>query len=273
LDTKAYIESGILESYALGLCNEAESEDVQRLCKTYPELQTELEQIRSALYGYAQRHAQDPPAFVKKNIFDTIDHLEKTAVRILDETEMVEAKVIPISKNYRFAIAASIALFVLSSVANIILYQKWRLADEQVLTLNAEKSLLSENDKTNHVKLDLMQKDMDVMGSPEVQKVMMKGVAKSPESMAMVFWNKATREVFLQVKNLPQPATGKQYQLWAIVDGKPVDAGMLPINNSGDSSLMRMKDFGSAQAFAITLENEGGSPVPTMTEMYVMGAI
>ena len=34
-----------------------------------------------------------------------------------------------------------------------------------------------------------------------------------------------------------------------------------------------MKSIGSAQAFAITLENAGGSPTPTMTAMVVMGAV
>lgn len=34
-----------------------------------------------------------------------------------------------------------------------------------------------------------------------------------------------------------------------------------------------MKAVKNAQAFAITLENEGGSPTPTMEEMFVMGTI
>jgi len=37
--------------------------------------------------------------------------------------------------------------------------------------------------------------------------------------------------------------------------------------------IQKMKSFGKAEAFAITLEKEGGSPTPTMTEMYVMAKI
>ncbi len=88
----------------------------------------------------------------------------------------------------------------------------------------------------------------------------------------MVYWNKASKEVFIEIKNLPVPEAGKQYQLWAIVNGKPVDAGMITLTQ-GDSSLHKMKNFDAVQAFAITLEKEGGSPSPTLTEMYVMGAI
>ena len=59
---------------------------------------------------------------------------------------------------------------------------------------------------------------------------------------------------------MQQTPTGKQYQLWAIVDGKPVDAGV--INNC--IGLCKMKKIDHAEAFAITLEKEGGSPTPTL---------
>ena len=84
--------------------------------------------------------------------------------------------------------------------------------------------------------------------------------------------NKKSKEVFIELHKLPKPETGKQYQLWAIVDGKPVDAGMITMTE-GDTSLHRMKDFESAQAFAITLEKEGGVPSPTLSELYVLGSI
>jgi hypothetical protein len=35
--------------------------------------------------------------------------------------------------------------------------------------------------------------------------------------------------------------------------------------------VQKMKTFGSADAFAITLEKSGGSPAPTMSELYVLG--
>jgi anti-sigma-K factor RskA len=61
-----------------------------------------------------------------------------------------------------------------------------------------------------------------------------------------------------------------QYQLWAIADGKPVDAGMY---TEEKDSKIALANITNAQAFAITLEKKGGSPVPTMENMYVMGEI
>ena len=88
--------------------------------------------------------------------------------------------------------------------------------------------------------------------------------------LADVYWH-TSKKVFLEIKNLPDAPTGKQYQLWAIVDGKPVDMGMYSAKE--DSTVQEMKSVDNAQAFAITLEKEGGNATPTMEEMYVMGTI
>ena len=71
---------------------------------------------------------------------------------------------------------------------------------------------------------------------------------------------------------MPAAPTGKQYQLWAIVDGSPVDAGMIT-TDKGSYSIQKMKSFGKADAFAITLEKTGGSPTPTMSEMVVISEL
>ncbi len=61
-----------------------------------------------------------------------------------------------------------------------------------------------------------------------------------------------------------------QYQLWAIEDGQPVSAGMY---TEDKDSRIALANIPKAQAFAITLEKEGGSKAPTMENMFVMGEI
>ena len=60
----------------------------------------------------------------------------------------------------------------------------------------------------------------------------MPGLEKSPESAVVALWNQQTNQVYLDVQNLPAAPAGKQYQLWGIVDGTPVDMGMLDQNFS-----------------------------------------
>jgi anti-sigma-K factor RskA len=55
-----------------------------------------------------------------------------------------------------------------------------------------------------------------------------------------------------------------------LVNGKPVDVGLLTADCNG---LCKLKTIPEAQAFAITLENKGGSATPHLDQLYVMGKI
>lgn len=81
---------------------------------------------------------------------------------------------------------------------------------------------------------------------------------------------KNTGEVYIDPGNLPEAPEGMQYQLWGIVDGKPVDAGMIVTKKGNKYRMQKMKTFGKAEAFAVTLETMGGNPTPK-GQMYVMG--
>lgn len=269
MNTSEYISSGILESYVLGFCSAAEAAEVEHMCSLYPEVKAELDEIQVSLNDYAGSHAATPKASTRSKIFAEIDMLagHEPVGSAIESGK--SAGIIPM---WRYLAAASIVLLGLSIIGNVVFYTRWKAANEQVIALNNEKNVLADNLKTNQVKLGEMNNSMAVMGDPGMTRVMMKGLPKSPESLAIIYWNKQNSQVYIDVKSLPVPAEGKQYQLWAIVDGKPVDAGMLPVEGIA-GVMMKMKDFPSAQAFAITLEKEGGSASPTMEEMIVMGAI
>ena len=115
-------------------------------------------------------------------------------------------------------------------------------------------------------------KDMKIMKDKNYKMVELKGLEKSPNSNVIAFWNPETKKLYAGVMNLPVPPPGKQYQLWALSNGKPVDAGVMDVDPS-DKSLHEMKSTVDAQAFAVTLEPKGGSINPTMDQMYVMGKI
>jgi anti-sigma-K factor RskA len=71
---------------------------------------------------------------------------------------------------------------------------------------------------------------------------------------------------------MPSNDADHQYQLWALVNGKPVDLGVFDANGKLEG-LQVMKNIGEAQTFAVTLEPKGGSISPTMSQLMVMGNI
>jgi mannose-6-phosphate isomerase-like protein (cupin superfamily) len=74
---KEYIESGILESYILGITNAEESAEVEEMSAAHNEIRTELNMIRESIEKYAELHAIEPPITIKPFLLATIDYTER----------------------------------------------------------------------------------------------------------------------------------------------------------------------------------------------------
>jgi anti-sigma-K factor RskA len=68
---------------------------------------------------------------------------------------------------------------------------------------------------------------------------------------------------------MPELPSDAQYQLWALIDGKPADLGVF--NTPKDKVFLKMKNTQKADAFAITIEKKGGSVSPTLVKMQSYG--
>ncbi|MDA9555841.1 anti-sigma factor, partial [Pelobium sp.] len=119
------------------------------------------------------------------------------------------------------------------------------------------------------------EEELSVFTDANFKMVKLKGTPNSPESNILVAWNPKAQKVMIDLQNMKMPQNDQehQYQLWALVDGKPVDLGVFDANQKGDELMKTMKSIGVAQAFAVTLEPRGGSVSPTLDKMMVMGAI
>lgn len=110
---------------------------------------------------------------------------------------------------------------------------------------------------------------LQLMSDTNVVKVAMKGIAGKEGNLATVYWNSKSKDVYVLANKLPKAPEGKQYQLWALVKGKPIDAGMLNDCNG----VCKLKNTQQADIFAITLEKKGGSPTPDLSQLYVLGKV
>jgi hypothetical protein len=158
----------------------------------------------------------------------------------------------------------------LNIIGNLYFYNKLNNTERQMAeVINENTRMKTEYGK---IKNDMDKKTTDIkMVMNRQNKVIdMKGMEIAPESFATVYWNPNTKQVMLNVESLPMPPNDMQYQLWALKDGKPVDAGVFSMD--GDMHMMSAK-IESADAFAVTLEKMGGSPVPTLDRLYMMGKI
>lgn len=277
MNTQEYIQSGIIESYVLGMASPAEMAELEQLCLQFPEIKQALNNFEIALEKNALANAAPPPPNLKKAILSQLNTEFKSAPTIIEpvsfsrteESEISTTPVVSMKSTSRFLAAASIILLVISGGMNIYFYSKFKETTQQYQALVLEKNTLQANNQIMQTKSLDMFNSMQMMTDPNMQKVSMPGIAGKESNYATVFWDKKTKDVYLLPNKLPQPANGKQFQLWAIVDGKPVDAGML----SDCAGLCKMKNIPNASMFAITLEQMGGSPTPTLSEMYVAGKV
>ena len=273
MNTREYIESGIIETYVLGMASPEEAAELETLCLQFPEIKAALTAFEETLEKNAMANAIPPPPDVKKSLFKELESsFAKTSLPAeLNQTALPSqpTPVVAMNSFSRYFAAAAIILLVISAGLNIYFYNKFTETTNQYQALLLEKNTLQANNQIMQTKsLDLFN-SMQMMADPNMQKVSMPGVPGKEANYATVFWDAKSKDVYLLPNKLPQPAQGKQYQLWAIVDGKPVDAGVM-----GDcAGLCKMKNIPAASMFAITLEKAGGSSSPTLSEMYVAGKV
>ncbi len=272
------ISSGLLELYVLGKTNEQETAQVLAWKAQYPEVGAELLAIEDSLEQYDLAKAVSPSLDTKKNLLTAIKNTKVETIEKVEKIEKVEevaapvvpmntAVVKPMSNTLKYAAAAVAILFVVSAINNFSTYTKCKKANDALAV--AEQKINNQNEE-----LVSLKNNLEVPLNNSSQQVVLKGTATAPTSTAKIFWIRNTGDVYVEASGLPEAPTGMQYQLWAIIDGKPVDAGMIAYNKKGQKyNIQKMKAFGKAQAFAITLEKEGGSPTPTMEKMYVMSEI
>ncbi|MBP7345463.1 MAG: anti-sigma factor [Sediminibacterium sp.] len=275
MNTQEYIQSGIIESYVLGMASSAEAAELEQLCLQYPEIKQALTDFEIALEANALSKAVTPPPHLKQQIFTALKADFVTQENKLVEntpplvTPLNEVPVVQMNPPRSYLAVASIILLLISGGMNIYFYSKFKETTQQYQALVLEKNTLQANNQIMQTKSLDMFNSMQMMTDPNMQKVSMPGIAGKESNYATVFWDMKSKDVYILPNKLPQPAVGKQYQLWAIVDGKPVDAGVI----SDCAGLCKMKNIPAASMFAITLEKSGGSETPTLSEMYVAGKV
>jgi anti-sigma-K factor RskA len=276
MNVKEIIESGLIELYAMNALSAAETAQVETWAAQFPEIRAEIEEAQAALELYAQAHAIEPPADMKTKIMANFeaDFGGKTGEKETEKPtntpqnrpistmeEKPDAKP-NFGKTLPWAVAGMALVMALS------FFVKSKNTASELSDCQKESAQLIQ---TQQVIVNLEQK-MNILRSVNTKSIELK-TAPNPslpkDLLVKVYWNAKEKATLLSILTLPKPPKGKQYQLWAIV-GKspPIDAGVIAYDLT---AMQEMKIFEKADAFAITLENEGGNVAPTLNEMKVLG--
>ena len=274
MNIQEWTNSGIIESYVMGELSEPEAREVETMAERYPEVKAEIAETEMALEGLARKAAVKPRAGLKDDLFSKIDtNRAETKDEGAQTTEATQPKIVEIRSNNRpwqWLSAAAVSLLILSTVFAFYYRDQWQAAKSQLANYIAQERELSQQYQALRSDYEELQEERsNVFTNPDFQQVRLKGTDVAPSAFALVYWNDASDQVYLNPAGLPEPGAGKQYQLWGIVDGQPASAGVF----DSKDELLAMQQIDGAAAFAITLEPEGGSENPTLDAMYVLGEV
>ena len=268
MNIQEYISSGVLESYVMGELSEQEMRKVECMALVHEDISKELKSIEESFEMLVMDTAVSPSAGLKAKIWADIEGAKKQEVPVVAMNTVEEIN--KDSSGFNWARAASVAAVVGLAALTWVNY-----ADKKELTaqLNQQKNAQIEIDqKLSETRLNLehVSEELAIVTSVEYVPVVMKGTDNAPSSLAQVYWSAGNQDVYLRVAEMAPLPAGKVYQLWALDGGVPVDAGTFTPDEKG---LIRMKNIVSGQAFAVTIEDEGGAATPALETLQVIGNV
>lgn len=247
-----YIDSGILEQFVLGLTTPEQNAEILQYKKAYPEIAKEIAHIENTIEQFGQAFAKPMPQSVKDKVLNEINKSSKVQSQNASPWKWI-------------------SIFSILLLAGI-LYSFWNLNNIQKKQIQLLENKIAIQDSLkiqDSLALLDCSNQLSFIKGKDVQRIKLGGTEKSPQSIANIYYDKNNHRVVLDDIELPETPTDKQYQLWAIVDNKPIDLGVFDLTKKPINIEFKFDSLPSA--FAITLEAIGGVPSPTMDMMYVIG--
>ena len=262
MDSKEYIESGILELYVYGLLDEDQNKEVYEMSRKHKEIEDEIVAIEKSILSLSTGFCP----------FLSVQNFEKIKAKLeIKHSKVVELKSKKSMPAYIGWAAAAVLLLFIGYQYN----QQLAIRNE-VVTLENTNKKLNESIATSENETKQTKEALSVIRDAKNTVVSLAGQAVSPSSFAKVYWNKQTHTVYIDASGLPEPPEGKEYQVWSLKlkpSLTPTSIGLLSDFSKSSSKLFEVSGTSDAEAFGITLEPKGGSKSPTMEQLYTLGAV
>lgn len=229
------------------MATDAERQEFERNSADYPEIAAARDAFERSLEEQLMQDAVTPPAFVKEKILEAITPAA-TENGVLNQEEETPVRRMNV---WKWVAAASLILL---AGAGYWAYT----ANEKYNDLVARQSSMERELQQKTSELAAMQQDAETLKKP-MKMVALQGTDMAPRAQTTIYWDTTgtSKDVYMVINNLPEAPSEMQYQLWALLDGQPIDLGVFDVDVRQRKLLVKMKNVQNAQAFAITLERRG----------------
>lgn len=240
---QSFLNSGLIERYVLGETTNLEDLQVESFIAKYPEARLEYEKTQASLEILCKANAVEAPEFVLHSILSDIEEDVDGVISIHRDS----------SKTPWYSIAASIVALLFAGASFLLYQENQALLQENNVVVDEIFDLRSDIDH-NNARLDEVMKQFIKLNNPDTEKYVFKGKndrAKNLKTVAYI--NAVEKTSMIDVVSLPQLPEEQYYQMWAELQDRMVNLGILDATKKDLQSIPYMED---ALGLSITIENK-----------------
>ena len=238
----------------LGLCNAEEKLALEQLRLQHNDLNNSIISFEKALEANLMANTVTTSAITDNTILNNL--------KLLNQSNTIKpTQAIVRNFNYKkYVAAASIGLLIASAAYNYFLYSKNKEQQNTIANIT----------KNNSITLPIG--DYKILTDPTITPVAMYGVPAHSICRCTLYWDKNTGKAYVMIHHLMPATDGKAYQLWADVDGKKINVGL--IDDKIRDRFIEVKGVPEdSKGFLVTLETNGPVSEPTKGQEWLVGKI
>jgi anti-sigma-K factor RskA len=266
---------------ALGAADDDELQEFQNLQKKHPaEAARELAHAHSVAANLALTlPEQAPPESVKRRLLRNVESIEAAVARSTASIRSLESKRAsrPFSPRYSRVLAwAAVFLIVILGYGNYAIRERAGHLVEEVRNLQAQLDERQATISLLQTQLATQQRILQVVNAPRLQFVDLQSTKTDKRGSGRVLMDHGARRAVFFAENLPGLEADKDYELWYIAGSTPVPAGVFQVDANGAAAFEISglpEKLSGIHTFAVTVEQKGGVPVPTLSQMVLAGKV
>jgi anti-sigma-K factor RskA len=262
---------GLAAEYALNALSASAAREFEAELARDPELRAFTDELCEATAALAQAAPQQsPPPELRERVLSTI-RAEAAAVSEASPATATKSSgfsLLPWVLAAGFALTTAAVWFERDQLREesrgmikeaMDLRRREEISKEKIARLAMEAETLRQENKTLQ--------DRDALAQVRIATLTAQRDDAYAKGSAIILWDAAGQRGIVRLRNLPQPGTGKDYQLW-VVDPKypqPVSGGTIHMEQDGSARVSFTTDqpIEKADKFAISVEPAGGVPKAT----------
>ncbi|MGB0789175.1 MAG: anti-sigma factor [Marinirhabdus sp.] len=261
MDEEQLITSGRLELFVSGNLPPNEMEEIARAVASSTALRSQVEDIENTLNALAAKVAPILPLRVWNYI-----------KQYISSTRGINSK----KGRTNWPAITGWAAVGLCLIGLFSVFDHNKNLEEKITAVQTERDTLQTQKNKLEAEKEHVLELVSVYRSEHFTSVPLPGnQSVAPAAAARVLYNSAQQIAYVDAASLPPAPRGKVYQVWSLVlePLTPTSMGLIDTNTLVVKDVYKFVNVSPAQGFGITLEPEGGSQTPTMSQLFTLGTI